>query len=89
MAKPTKRLTFTEHALNRAAQRDLDLAWIEQVALRPDWKELDRRSGIARHYGVITAAGGKVLRVAVVDAGHGWVRILSAHFDRNAARKRT
>jgi hypothetical protein len=41
-----------------------------------------------RHDGVIAAAGGKVLRVAVADAGDGWVRILSANFDRNAARKR-
>ena len=89
MAPGRKRVIFTDHALGRAAERELELAWIERVALDPDWTEPNRQTGITRHYGAIAAAGGKILRVAVVDAGDGWVRILSAHFDRNAARKRT
>ena len=84
-----KHLIFTDHAINRAAERELDIAWIEQVAQAPDWTEPDKKSGITRHYGVIAAAGGRVSSVAVVDAGGGWTRVLSAHFDRNAARKRT
>lgn len=53
MAEPSERLTFTAHALDRAARRALDIAWIEQVALAPDWTEPDGKSGITRHYGVI------------------------------------
>jgi|GEM_PF-5609318 len=89
MTEPGNRVVLTEHAIDRAAQRDLPIAWIEQVVLAPDWTEPDTKSGITRHYGVIAAAGGKILRVAVVDAGEGWKRVLSAHFDRSAARKRT
>lgn len=88
MFSPGTRLLWTEHAIGRAIERELEPAWIEKVALAPDWIEPDAKSGINRHYGVIAAAGGKVLRVAVVDTGRGWKRILSAHFDRNAARKR-
>jgi hypothetical protein len=62
------RVTFTHHALERLAQRKLERGWVEQVALRPDWTEADAKTGITRHYGVIDAAGGKALRIALVDA---------------------
>jgi hypothetical protein len=74
------------HALEQMAERGIELAWAERVALRPDWTEPDPQSGVTRHFGAIPEFGGRVLRVVVTDVGDER-RVLTAHFDRNARRR--
>jgi hypothetical protein len=81
------RLFLTMHVARRLAERGLDRAWVERVALQPAWVEPDPLPGVARHFGPVPEAGGRVLRVAVADR-QGLRHVLSAHFDRGAARRR-
>lgn len=76
---------MTRHAEEQIADRELERAWVERVAMSPEWTESDPRPGIVRHFGAVPEFGGRVLRVAVVQ-GSGWRRVLSAHFDRDARR---
>jgi hypothetical protein len=79
------KLVMRKHALDQIADRKLDRAWVERVALRPEWTQPDDKPGVMRHYGAIPEFGYRVLRVVVVDRGlerH----VLTAHFDRGASR---
>jgi hypothetical protein len=71
------RLFLAMHAARRLAERGLDRAWVEP----------DPLPGVARHFGTAPEAGGRVLRVAVVDR-QGLRHVLSAHFDRGAGCRR-
>ena len=82
-------IVLTRHAIRRALERQLDLGWIAHVANSPDWEEHDPQTGVTRCYGMIADAGGRVLRVAVIVEDGGAKRVLSAHFDRNAARRKS
>ena len=66
------------------AERGLSQSWVERVAAAPEWTEPDPRVGVVRAFGRIAEAGGRVLRVAIVERG-GTRVVLSAMFDR--ARK--
>jgi hypothetical protein len=81
------RLVMSDHVVHQAAERDLDLAWVKRVALRPDWTEPDSDPARVRHFGVLPERGGRVLRVIVSDHGRER-RVITAHLDRKAARRR-
>lgn len=76
---------LTRHALDRIAEHKLDRAWVERVAMRPEWTRPDPRPNVVRHFGTIAELGGRVLRVAIVEID-GERRVLSAHVDRGARR---
>jgi hypothetical protein len=78
-------IVMTKHALDRIAEHGLDRAWVESIALAPEWVEDDPRPGVRLHFGVLPERAGRVLRVAVTDRG-GDRLVLSAHLDRGARR---
>jgi hypothetical protein len=80
------KLIITAHALDEIAKRRLDLAWVERVALCPEWIEPDPQAGVIRHFGTIAEFGGRILRVPVADRGANR-HVLSAFFDRTARRR--
>ena len=79
------KLVMTRHALDRITEHRLDRAWVERVAMSPEWTRPDPRPGVVRHFGAVPELGGRVLRVAVADTD-GERRVLSAHLDRGARR---
>jgi hypothetical protein len=81
------RLFLTMHVARRLAERGLDRAWVERVALQPEWVEPDPLPDVVRCFGPVPEAGGRVPRVAVADR-QGLRHVLSDHFDRGAARRR-
>jgi len=86
MAPP---LVLTKHLLIRLAERNIPLAWVERVAVSPDWTETEPRSPeVTRAFGRIKEAGGKVLRVAYADRPDGRY-VLSSHFDARPTRRRS
>lgn len=82
------RLVVTRHALDQMAARRIEPAWVERVALTPEWTGHDRQPGVARHFGAVPEFGGRVLRVVVADRGRER-HVLTVHFDRNASRRRS
>jgi Domain of unknown function (DUF4258) len=76
-----------KHALDQIGDRRLDPAWVERVALSPDWSEPDPQPGVTRHYGAVPEFGGRVLRVVAADRGDER-HVLTVHFDRGARRRR-
>jgi hypothetical protein len=64
----------------------LDTAWVERIARKPAWVEPDPMAGTTRLFGEVPEAGGRILRLAVVDR-RGVRYVLSAHFDRRARRR--
>jgi uncharacterized DUF497 family protein len=84
MRKP---LVLTAHAQARLRERHIDLKWLEEAALKPDWTQADPGDpAIERRFKVFPQFGGRVLRVACVETVSN-IRVISAMFDRNARRK--
>lgn len=81
------RLVISDHATDQAAERGLDLAWVERIALHPDWTEPDTDPTRVRHFGVVPELDGRVLRVIVSDTP-AERRVITAHLDRKASRRR-
>ncbi len=82
-----KLVILTAHARARMQSRHLQLQWIEDTALAPDWTEPDPVDPtVERRFRVIGQFGEHTLRVACVETSAA-IRIISAMFDRNARRK--
>jgi hypothetical protein len=64
----------------------LDTASVERIARDPAWVEPDPTAGTLRLFGEVPEAGGRILRLAVVDR-RGARYVPSAHFDRGARRR--
>jgi hypothetical protein len=73
------------HAVEQIAERGLDRAWVERVAMHPDWAEPDPKPGIFRHFGIVPERGERILRVVVADRDKERY-VLTAHLDRGARR---
>ena len=75
-------MRFTQyflHTRERPDRRSIPLEWIERVARKPD-KELVQSDGRIRRWGRIPEAGGKWLRVVLLEDGE---TVHNAFLDRS------
>ena len=80
------RLHLTRHVLDEIDQRRLKRAWVERVAMQPDWTEPSRwRAGVELRFGRVDEAGGRMLRVTTIDE-QGVRVVITAHVDRKATQ---
>jgi len=78
---------LTAHARTRLRERDIDLRWVEETVLDPDWIEVEPRERVVeRRFRAIPQFDGRVLRVVCVETDSS-IRVISMMFDRNARRK--
>ena len=83
-----KPIFFTQHAQNAIAARNFNLAWVEAAVREPDWIEPDPDdSEVERRFRVTPEAGGRILRVPVVETTH-HIRVVTVTYDRNARLRR-
>jgi hypothetical protein len=81
-----KRLQLTAHASFAAAERGIELAWIERAAREPEWSSPDRLDPqVERRFRTIPEFGDRVLRAACVETATE-IRVLTVFFDRGAKR---
>ena len=74
-------MQFTEyflHTRERPDRRDIKIEWIERVVVRPT-NEMVQNDGRIRRWGRIAEAGGKYLRVVLLEDGE---TVHNAFFDR-------
>jgi len=75
-------MEFTQYSLHthqREDRRDIRIEWIERVATHPE-KERLQSDGRIRRWGRIPEAGGKYLRVVLLEDGG---TVHNAFFDRS------
>lgn len=86
MSRFGKAIIFTRHAKAVQLHRDIETSWIERTLAEPEWTAPDPNdSTLQRAFRPITERDNRILRVVFSDeADH--VRVISAFFDRNAAR---
>jgi hypothetical protein len=75
------RMKFTQYFLHtheRPDRRDIKIAWIERVVAEPT-QEIVQSDGRIRRWGPIADAGGKYLRVVLLEDGE---TVHNAFFDR-------
>ncbi len=83
MRKP---LRFTVHAQTVVSERGLELSWIEDAVLQPDWTEIDpSEPPLQRRYRRVEERGGRILRVICLETDEE-IRIITAFLDRKAQR---
>lgn len=81
-----RRLQLTRHADVAAAEREIELAWIERTAFEPEWTSPDPVTAeVERRYRTIPEHGGRVLRVACIETATE-IRVVTVFFDRGAKR---
>jgi len=79
-------ITLSIHAQGNILKRALDIAWIEQTILAPDWTTVDPDdSTVIRAYSTIGSFGGRTLRVAY-RRRKADILVITAFFDRGARR---
>jgi hypothetical protein len=78
-------IRHSTHATRQIAARQLQLEWIEETVLNPDWTMADPDPTLTRSYKAIAERGGRVLRVAHRPDGAD-VLVVTAFFDRGARR---
>lgn len=74
-------MRFTQYFLHthkRSDRRDIKIEWIEQVVANP-LKEIVQSDGRIKKWGRILEAGGKYLRVVLLEDG---LTVHNAFFDR-------
>ena len=82
-----KAIVLTAHAQVRLRGRHIDLKWIEETVLGPEWTEVDPADpAVDRRFRAIPQFGGRILRVACVETNSS-IRVISVMFDRNARRR--
>ena len=88
MSRAGKPVILTRHAKAVQLHRDIETSWIERTLAEPEWTVPDPNdSALQRAFRSIAERDNRVLRVVFSDeADH--VRVISAFFDRNAARPR-
>jgi hypothetical protein len=80
-------IAYTRHAREQLVGRRIEPAWVERVARGPLWTEPDPdHADVERRFGVVPEFGGRVLRVALHEAGAHMV-VVTAMFDRTAWRR--
>ncbi|HEX8165473.1 MAG TPA: DUF4258 domain-containing protein [Beijerinckiaceae bacterium] len=78
-------IELSRHARLRIERRGLTIAWVEEVARRPEWREPDRSDPqLERRFGRIAEMGGRVLRVVILPISAERCRVVTAFFDRDA-----
>lgn len=83
MAKP---FSYSRHAEDAIAERELNRAWIERTVREPEWTIADpRRPGVERRFRTIPEYGDRILRVACYEK-EAEIRIVTVFFDRDARR---
>ena len=84
-----KLIVLTQHACDNLRDRCIDPAWIEATARRPEWRTPDPNDEeVERRFRRIPEAGGRVLRVPVVETDD-HIRVITVVFDRNARRRQS
>ena len=75
--------TFSEHALEAMALREIRPAWVERTLAAPERRIRDpRHATVERFYCRIPENDGRVLRVPVNTATDPW-RVVTVFFDRS------
>jgi hypothetical protein len=74
---------MSPHAVERMAQQGIPQSWIDATLAQSNWTEPDPRPGRTRYFRAIPERGNRVLRVVL--EGH---IVVTAHFDRDAPRRR-
>jgi hypothetical protein len=78
---------LTKHAKTVLKEREIDIAWCEQVLNSPEQVESDSHEPELEHrLGRISEHGGRVLRV-VVNKTVRPVRVVTLYFDRTMFRR--
>jgi hypothetical protein len=78
---------LTKHAKTVLKEREIDIAWCEQVLNSPERVEVDPDEAELEHrLGRIPERGGRVLRV-VVNKTVRPIRVVTLYFDRTMLRK--
>lgn len=77
--KPLKFTGYFLHIRNRDDRKDIRLEWIESTVAHP-MREYVQADGRIRRWARITEAGGKVLRVVLLEDGR---TVHNAFFDRS------
>lgn len=76
-------LTYTQHAREQLAERQISRLWVERVVASPTRRipDLDD-STLERFYAPVAEHGGRVLRVVVNTSSDPW-RVVTVFFDRS------
>ncbi len=83
-----KPIRFTQHAVDTLRDRAIERAWVEAAVRNPDWVEPDTVSpDVERRFRRVPEAGGRVLRVPVVET-NAEIRVITLMFDRNARHRK-
>ena len=77
--KPLKFTRYFAHTHDRKDRKDIRLEWIERTAAHPI-REQVQADGRIRRWARISEAGGKVLRVVLLEDGQ---TVHNAFFDRS------
>lgn len=78
---------LTAHAVTVMAERQISLAWVERILMRPERIEPDRIDPDLRHaLGLIPERDDRVLRVVYNKSTEPW-RVVTAYFDRSMRGK--
>ena len=78
-------ISFTRHAEEMLAERNIERAWVERTIRDPEEVENDERPGAVRAYRAIPERDGRVLRV-VYSKSSDEIRVITAFFDRAKRR---
>jgi hypothetical protein len=81
------RFTYTHHAHERVARREIDAAWVERTVLEPEFTEPDpNHPERVRAFRSVPERDGRMLRVVYVPEDEGY-RIITVFLDRGRRRK--
>lgn len=79
-------LDYTQHALDRMAKRQIQVAWIERVVAHPDVVEDDQfHEELEHRLGKLPELANRVLRVIVTKSEP--LRVITMHLDRRMKGK--
>ncbi len=81
-------ITFTNHARQMMAERQIEPVWVVNVVTTPEFTSVDPRDGSrTRAFGRVAAAGDRWLRV-VYERIDGRKHVITTFFDRKAEQSR-
>jgi hypothetical protein len=82
-----KALSFTQHAEDMLAEREIEREWVERTIAQPETIEADaRRAGVTLAFRRIPERDDRILRVAFVETDQE-IRVVTTYFDRGRRPK--